>query len=250
MSFSRVRPAGRNLLAAAAVISLLSAPALADEPVVDAAALKAWFTQANQMTQTITQLESQLRAMTDIPQDLVSAVQGLMSEAVQNPLAAIEQNLQTLLKGSGPGSCGNSQVYLTSNVYTMPQGTDFASQNMAQTANRNAGLQACTQQMVVATQSAMSALPGLLAQLQGAQDVTQATAISGRIQYEIANIQIQQQQAALMAGSGLLQSQMAQDQVLQKQRADAEEGMRNTAPGAASGVIPAVTQAPAPFSGT
>lgn len=239
----------RHTIAGLLAASLLWTPARADLPVVDAASLLKWVQQAQQMQQSIAQLEAQLKALTDIPQNLTEMVQGLLNSAVSNPLGAIEQNLQTLLSGQGTGTCAGSQTYLTQNQYFSTTGTDFVGQAMNQSANRSAGLQACTQQMMVATQARLAQMPQLLTELQGATDVTQATAISGRIQIEIATINAQQQQAMLLAQSAMLQESMRNDQILQKQRADAQEIITNTSPGAAGGNIPAVTPAPQPFVG-
>lgn len=239
----------RSALAGAAMVVLTMAPARADLPVIDVSQLLKWVQQAAQMQQQITQLIYTVHALTNVPQNLTSMVQGLMQGAVQNPLAQIEQNLQVLMTGQGTGNCGNSQQYLVQNQYSAGVGTDFTSQWLNQSANRNAGLQACTQQMITATQMRLNQMPQLLTELQGASDVTQVASISGRIQYETATINAQQQQAMLVAQTAAMQSMMAQDQILQKQRADATELYNNTAPGAAAGAIPTVTPAPTPFTG-
>jgi len=239
----------RCALAGAAMAALVAVPVRADLPVVDAASLLKWVQQAQQMQQTITQLEAQLRALTDVPNNLTQMVSGLLQSAVQNPLGQIQQNLQVLMTGQGTGNCGNSQQYLTQNQYSAGTGTDFTAQWLNQSANRNAGLQACTQQMITATQTRLNQMPQLLTELQGATDLTQVASISGRIQYETATINAQQQQAMLVAQTAAMQSMMAQDQILQKQRADAAEVYKNTSPGATPGAIPAVTPAPALFTG-
>jgi hypothetical protein len=120
---------------------------------------------------------------------------------------------------------------------------------MNQSANRNAGLQACTQQMMAGTQAALAALPGLLTQLQAATDVTQVAAVSARIQQQIAVINAQQQQAQLMATTAMLQRQMSEDQILQKQRADAMQRVNETSGGggAAGGAPVAAIAPPAVF---
>lgn len=239
----------RRIIAAASLFAFMTASARADLPVIDASQLLKWVQQAQQMQQTITQLEETVHSLTNIPQNLESMVQQLLQAAVQNPLGQITQNLQVLLTGQGVGTCTGGQAYLTQNQYSAAQGTDFMGQIMNQSANRNAGLQACTQQMLGATQTRLQQMPQLLAQLQGATDVTSATAISGRIQYEIATINAQQQQAIAMGQAAQVQAAMQQDQILQKQRADATEVYQQTSPGAAAGTIPAVTPAPNLFTG-
>lgn len=229
--------------------SLMLGTARADLPVVDAASLLKWVQQAQQMAQQLAQLQATVRSLTDVPDNLAQMVQGLLNTAVQNPLGEIEQNLQTLLSGQGTGSCAGSQTYLTQNQYAAGQGGDFTAQWLNQSANRNAGLQACTQQMMQATQTRLQQMPQLLTELQGATDVTQIAAVSGRIQYEVATINAQQQQAMLMAQSVQLQHMMSEDQILQKQRSDAQEVIQSTSPGAAPGNVPTVATAPQPFVG-
>jgi hypothetical protein len=239
----------RSVLAGAAMVALTMSPARADLPVIDVSQLLKWVQQAAQMQQQITQLLNTVHALTNIPQNIQSMVQQLLTAGVQNPLGQITQNLQVLLTGQGTGTCTGSQNYLVQNQYSAGQGTDFTAQWLNQGANRNAGLQACTQQMLLGTQQRLAAMPQLLAELQGATDVTSVTAIAGRIQYESATIQAQQQQAIAVSQSAVLQATMADQQILQKQRADATELYNNTAPGAAAGAIPTVTAAPTPFTG-
>jgi Type IV secretion system proteins len=236
------------VIAGALACSLLAPAAKADLPVIDVSQLLKWVQQAQQMVKEIDQLIATVHALENVPQNLTSMVNGLNNLAVQNPLGAIEQNLQVMLTGQGTGNCTNAQNQLTTNQYAPAAGTDFTAQWLNQNANRNAGLQACTQQMVAATQARLNQMPQLLQQLQGATDVTSVTAIVGRIIQEIATINAQQQQAMLVGQSALTQSAMAQAQILQKQRRDAMEVYTNTSPGAVPGAIPTVTPAPIPFA--
>jgi hypothetical protein len=228
-----------------AVLSLASARA--DMPVIDFANVVKWVQQGEQMTESIAQQKSQLRAMTNIPADLVRQVEGLLDQGVENPLAEIKQNLQAILHG-GTGTCAGSSVILQGAQYAAATGGDFMGQSLNQRANGTAGLQACTQQMIGATQARLQQMPGLLNQLQGAQDVTQATAIGARIQYEQAIIQAQHQQASLMMQSAMLDRYTKQDQMVQKQRADAQEELAKMQAGAPTGVMPQVATAPVSFA--
>jgi hypothetical protein len=85
-----------------------------------------------------------------------------------------------------------------------------------------AGLLACTQQMMQATQQRLTQMPQLLNELQACADVSCTTAVSGRIQLETATINTQQQQGILMGLAQQQQRWTADDLVLQKQRADLE----------------------------
>jgi hypothetical protein len=235
----------RNILAGTLACSVLwSVAATAQVSVVDWPELVKWAQQAEQMTQTVTQLENTVRSLTDVPQNLTSEVQGLLNSTVQNPLGAITQNIKVLMAGSGTGSCAGSQTVLTQNQYSAATGGDFIGQTLNQSAKRNAGLMACTQQMLQATQSRLEQMPQLLTMLQGSTDVTSATVNAARIQHEIGTINAQQQQAMLMAQSSMLQHMMSEDQLLQKQRADASEVVRATSAGAPAGTVPTVTVPP------
>ena len=238
----------RRLLAATVAVALLCGPpaARADLPVIDAAQLARWVTQAQQMANQLVQLETEVRQLADVPQNLITQVEQLMAQGVQNPLQNIMTNLNAMMTGQGIGNCTGGQNILTQNQYAPATGGDFQASLLNSTANRNAGLQACTQQMLAATQTRLANLPPLLAQLQGATDVTQATAISGRIQAEIANITAGQQQIIALSQTAQLQQLMAEQQQLQKMRADAQERANATGGGAPGVAAPAI-QAPAPF---
>lgn len=242
-----MRITDRRLLGCAVALSALCAPAMADLPVIDAASLFKWVEQAQQMSQQITQLENTVHSLTNVPQNLIQQVEGLLQSGVRNPLGNITQNLQVLLGGQGTGTCNGSQNFLTQNQYAAGVGGDFTAQWLNQSATRNAGIQACTQQMLTATQTRLDQMPALLDELQGAQDVTQVAAVSARIQQEIATVSAQQQQAMLMAQMAATQHMMAEDQVLQKQRADAQEVINNTS-ASPNGVTPAPIPAPQPFT--
>ena len=72
------------------------------------------------------------------------------------------------------------------------------------------------------TQTSLSDLPQLGQQLQACKDVACATAVSGRIQVETANLNAQSLQLTAMANAGQLQQYTAQMQFQQKMRADSE----------------------------
>ena len=78
-----------RILAGVVAGLLLVQPARADLPVIDAASLAKWVAQAQQMAQQLTQLENTVRSLTDVPQNLVNQVEGLLQQAVQNPLGNI-----------------------------------------------------------------------------------------------------------------------------------------------------------------
>jgi hypothetical protein len=234
----------RYLLIAGTLMGSLCHPAWADMPVIDAAAIFRWGQQAKQMQEQLVQAENTVHSLTNVPQNLVGQVEGLLQGAVRNPLGNITQNIGVMLNGRGTGTCAGAQDYLAQSQYEGATGGDFTAQWLNQSANRNAGLQACTQQMMSATQARLDEMPALLDEVQSAQSVTEVDAANARISQEIATINAQQQQAMLMAQTAMLQRMTMDDQAMQKQRADAAEMINATSAGNASEV-----PAPTPFGG-
>lgn len=233
----------RIVLPATIAACLLAVPVRADLPVIDGSALLRWATQLQDMERQYQNLQYQLHALTDVPQNLVGMVQGLLNNGVRNPLGEIGINLQGMLRGQATGSCYGSQDYLAGNGYAAAQGTDFMARWINNAAVRNAGLQACTQQMFTGVQQRLTEIPALLDELQGAHDVTQINALQARIEQENQTLVAQQQQTLLMAQMAATQRAMAEDQILQKQRSDAEEVIRATSPqttGARAAVAPQI----------
>jgi hypothetical protein len=230
--------------AVAAPLVIAGAIARADLPVIDFTAIGKWVQQLQQMAQQVQLMTQQVQqaiqtvtALTNIPQNLVSQVTGLLQSSIQNPLQGINLNLQTLMTGSGVGTCTGGSNYLSLNQAWTAGGNDFLGATINGSASRLAGLMACTSQMLGATQQRLQQMPQLLSELQNCKDVTCAAAISGRIQLENATINAQQQQAVLM---GLYQQQQrwtADDLIAQKMRADAE-GVFNGLPSTGVGSNP------------
>ena len=90
------------------------------------------------------------------------------------------------------------------------------------------------------TQTSLSELPQLGQQLQACKDVACATAVSGRIQVETANLNAQSLQLTAMANAGQLQQSTSQMQFQQKMRADSA-AVANGTSGTASGSSPTAT---------
>jgi hypothetical protein len=222
----------RRFLLATAIASplFLAAPASrAQMPVIDWTAIGEWVQQLHQMAQQVQLMSQQLqqvtntvRALTSIPANLAGQVTGLLQSSIQNPLQGISLNLQSLMMGSGSGVCPGAGGMLPTTQGWTATGGDFTGSMMNGGANQLAGLLACTQQMMQATQQRLTQMPQLLSELQACSDVSCTTAVSGRIQLETATINTQQQQAMLMGLAQQQQRWTADDLVLQKQRADLE----------------------------
>jgi hypothetical protein len=234
---------------------MFTAPARADLPVVDFSALGQWAKELQSDAQIITNQLQQISQLTqtvhdieDIPQNLIGQVAGLLQVGIQNPLQNITGNLSTLMNGSGVGTCSGASNLLTMNQYARANGTDFAGAWLNGGASITAGLQACTRQMMQATQDRLNEMPGLLDEVQSCHDQTCATALSARIQLETATINTQQQQAQLVMMQGQLQRWTAEDQIVQKQRQDYEAIISGTAGNVSTPVPLATTPAVPAFS--
>lgn len=246
----------RSLLAAGSLAVLWAGQARADMPVIDFANLTQAVHEVEQATMMVSQLRSQLSALTNIPANLIGQVEGLINISVANPLQNIMGNLQGLMNGSGTGVCTGAEGLRAMNqLYTalpLPGAgnMDFAGAQINGMAARSAGLLGCTNQMMQATQTRLNELPNLLSELQACGDVTCATAVSGRIQLETATIQAQQQEMTIMAAQGQMQRWMMEDQQQQKMRADAMAVLQQTGGGGgASGFsIASTTEAAPTFS--
>lgn len=234
----------RRLLLATAMAAplFLAAPTgRAQMPVIDFAQLGEWARQLQYALQQVQYLQQQVQqaiqtvqALTNIPQNLAGQVVGLLQSTIQNPLQGISLNLQTLMTGSGPGVCMGAGGMLSMTQGWTANGGDFAGSLMNGGATQLAGLMACTQQMMQATQQRLAQMPQLLNELQACSDVSCTTAVSGRIQLETATINTQQQQGILMGLAQQQQRWAMDDFVLQKQRSDLET-MLNALPSSTVG---------------
>lgn len=228
----------RVLLACAAILMLETAtlpqPAKAALPVIDLDSLYQLFTQVQQMKQALDFAQRQLQTLQNVPHQMIGQFQGLLDLGVSNPLQDITANLESLMHGSGTGRCTGSQGLMALNQYAeaapMAGSTeiDFNGAQLNGSAARGAGLLACTQQMMQATQSRLQQMPGLLGALESCADITCETGISGRIQYEQAMIQTQMLQSQLVGQHAQQQRWTMEDQTLQKQRADSQSWIEQT----------------------
>jgi len=193
-----IKLTGGTILASLAAFAAATPSACADVPVIDIAALTQWAQELQQQAQQLhtamnqlTQLETTVRDIEDIPRDLMGQVQGLMQVAVQNPLQGITGNLAGLFNGSGTGQCAGAANLLAMNQFHIAQGGDFLGSWINGGASVTAGLQACTNMVLQSTQTRLNDLPQLVSQLQSCNDMACATAVNGRIQEEVANINAQ-----------------------------------------------------------
>lgn len=217
----------KRVIAAFAAMALFIAVttpiARADVPVIDVSSLGQLFKEVQQGLQQLQTMQQQLRMFTNIPQNLESQVSGLMNQAIANPLQGIMGDLNGLMNGTGTGNCTGSQNLLGINqfVHAIPLpvpgvaqaggGIDFAGALLNGQATRTAGVLACNQQAMNGVQQQLDMMPQLLDQLQACADITCATAVTGRIQYQVAQGQALQTQS-LLAGQNFQIMQQIRDE--------------------------------------
>lgn len=218
-----------------AVTLLVPAHAYAVIPVEDIPVLGQMLTTVQQGAQILSEAKSTVGALTNIPREAIGEITGLLEQGIGNPLQGIHLNLQSLLTGSGTGTCSGSSGMLALQQYQGASGGDFMGASMNGSAARLAGLQACTQQMLEAQEQRLNELPGILDQLKGCNDVACTTAIAGRLNYENAVQTAQNNEAVLIGWNAQLQRWTADDQIAQKQRAD-EQQLINATGGNNSGI--------------
>jgi hypothetical protein len=237
----------------AAALSLAFAPgAHAVVPVEDIPAL-------GQLVQTLAVAKQQadgifgtLRAIKNIPQDLMQQASGLLSLGVQNPLSDLEGTLHSILNG-GPltGSCASAAGdYLTSNRYGLATGNDISAAWVNVNSAQLGGVVSCLQTEMKATQTRLNEMPQLLDEMQSCQDISCTTAVGGRIQLETATIAAQTNQTIMMGQAAQFQRWTTEDQVIQKMRRDSEETAAGTAGGGSlqSGSVLTATPEAQPFT--
>ncbi len=220
----------RTLIAGLLIGTALSSSVRADMLVIDPSEIAKTAEEIQQVIALLRTAQQTTAAVTSIPQDLMSQVEGLMNQITSNPLGNLAvPNINTVLRGiQGVGSCAGGSQYQTSNTFYAPTGGDFAAQWIGQRGTMNSGIQACANSMLGATQSSLSQLPGLLNQLQGTQNESEATAVNGRILGQLAIIMSQLQQLMAMQHMTGNQRDTMDLQIMQKMRADEEERIRNT----------------------
>jgi hypothetical protein len=234
----------KRVTAVFAAIALFTAvttpPAHAIVPVTDAGAIAQLVKQVQDGLQELQTMKQQLQMFTSVPQILVGQVRGLMDQAIANPLQGIMGDLNGLMSGTGTGNCTGSQNLLGVNqfVHAIPlpvpgvaqagAGMDFAGALINGQAARTAGVLACNQQAMNGVQQQLDMMPQLLDQLQACPDITCATAVTGRIQYQVAQGQALQTQSLLMGQQFQIQQQIREENNAQFIRGGEQQMIQDT----------------------
>ncbi len=222
-------------IAAGIVLTTTPAPALI--PVEDYGAITRIWEGVQVAQKALTEAQNTARAVTSVPRNLMSQVEGLLSMGVQNPLGDLQNTLSSIMHG-GPlsGSCAAAAGNIISATrYATASGSDFSGILLNANSSRLGGVVSCMDTQLRSTQSRLNQMPQLLEELQNCQDVSCTTAVSGRIQLETATIGAQTNQAILMGQAAQAQRWATEDQVNEKIRRDAEETIQGTSGQGAGG---------------
>ena len=243
----------RLLLSAVASVGLSFGSAHAQGVLVhDQLSFMELFQQLQQAVQMVSSLEQQVNILENVPRQMIGQVEGLISQTIRNPLNDIMGNLNGLRLGSGPGSCSGSQNFLAQDQFYMPtnlpsivplgaasggvtRGLDFLGSLINNRANSTAGVLACNQQMMTATQQRMDDMQTMVDQLKACNDITCINGVNGQIAVYQATIQNQQLQATLVGQHGDLLQRTREQNELEYVRAAEAQAIQETGGAGAAG---------------
>lgn len=220
------------LAAMAAASPVAVQPAKAEVPVIDAGAIVQLVNQVKWLHDQYEEMTQQLQAVTN-GIDLTQVAPGLLTPGMQNPLGGIVGQIPSLIGGATLGNIPGAQQYLQNDRFYQATGGDLRATTLNNSAVSLANLKAIATQMIGANQQRIGQLNGLQNELIGAQDISQVARINGRISLENQTLAAQQAQATQVIEMARLQQQVQEQRLQQRQRADDEQEMRDTAPNTA-----------------
>lgn len=170
--------------------------------------------EVDQAINQLNQLKQQYQLLQNIPNVATGMMQGLNSGYIQNPLPSVEQATSEI---SGVGNTLNSygQNFYNQNNQYAPIGSDPVANGMTQRATSLANIQGIAANNLESINERLNDLSEMKETLSGATDITQVSAINGRIQAE--NQAIQAQSAAAQNLQTMAQAQIAQQELQQQE---------------------------------
>ena len=217
------------LLAAAIAACLTAGPgARAQMPVYDAAnfanTLQAVATAANQLTQLNAQLQQmrQQYQMFTNPSNVAGMFSELNTPSLQNPMPPAGSLPGQIAGATATLSSQGQAFYKLNHVFTAT-GTDPQAGLLNRSAISTANIMGMAAANLASIEQRQANLNAMQAELQGATDIKQVTAINGRIAIESNAIQGQQAQAANLATMAAAQTQTDQQAALQSTRQGHEQ---------------------------
>jgi hypothetical protein len=231
----------RTLLALIACAGLAH-PARADLPTIDIGMITQAVRQLEWLRDQYQVMTQQLRALSS-SLDLGSIGQELIPQAIRNPFGSITSNLPNLVGGTQLGNMPGASQFLQQDRLFEATGNDFTATQMNSAATGLANLKAIAMQLINGNETRLSAIDGLQADLQGAEDVSQVERINGRINLENQALATQAAQFQQLQAMAELQRHTDEQRTLQRQRADDEAIVNMTKDQGTGGAM-----APAPAS--
>lgn len=245
------------MLISGAVLALTAGRANAQGtgiPVFDGAGFMKLVAQLKNMGQ---QLQTAKQVLGNLTTSLnpLSMAQGLLSPGVQNPLPGAQQIIGAVNGSGNFGSLsGLANQFLNSNRYYKPQGNDFASQQMTQTSNSIAGLQAAAVAQQQSIDQHIQGLNEIQNSLQPGMSQADISAVQARLAAEQGFIQTAQVNAQTLQSQAQLQEAVQQERASEAGRQSADQLVNDTQalPGTgtpAGAATPAASAAPITFGG-
>jgi hypothetical protein len=197
-----ITPPSRALRLSVIGLGLLAwAPtAHAQLAVIDQSNLTENLITAAQMLQAVAQLKAQLTelentyAMFTNPQNILNMASGMENSAIENPMP-VATSLNGLLGGSTAPSGAASTYYNQNHVYSPTDGSGDSARLIGN-GQSIANIMGMATTNLQAIQTRLNDLPDLQADLNAAGNITNLSAVRGRIETESNFVQAQQAQAA------------------------------------------------------
>lgn len=175
--------------------------------------------EINQLQSQLQQLQAQYNMFRNVPNVATGMLQGFNGGTMQNPLPTVSQAAGQI---AGAGNTLNSygQQFASMNQYTAT-GSDPVGTSLQQRTASLANIQGIAAQNLDSINERLNNLDQMKDELSNATDITQISAINGRIAVE--NQAIQAQAAAAQNLQMMAQAQMANQQVQEEEAGRADE---------------------------
>lgn len=220
----------------------LPLPAFADLPVIDPTSIAHLVTEIQTLQQSYQKLRQTYSMLTHI-NSLNGAISAFQSSGLENAMPDTSNVPEMFGGGYGPNGGYAGQYYDQNRVY-IPQGNDWAAQQMRGDANRTAEIQGVATANLQAVQNREDVvLPRLQNEVANAKSITDLEAIQAQIGVERSYIDSQGVQAQNMQLAAYEQTQAERNAEEQQNRQSADQALTATcasisADGGSSGLCP------------
>lgn len=238
----------RRTLLALAASAMLARPARADLPTIDIGMITQAVRQLEWMRDQYQVMTQELRALSS-SLNLGAIGEELLPQAIRNPFGDITSNLPSLVGGTQLARVPGASQFLQEDRLYEANGEDFTATQMNNASTGLANLKAMAMKLINGNETRLSAIDGLQADLQGAEDVSQVERINGRINLENQALATQAAQAQQLYAMAEVQRQTDEQRTRQRMRADDEQMVNWTKDQTTGGVMAPASSAPAFMAG-